>query len=116
MLYDPNWKPKIDVVDEVEDLMLRAADYLETHRWGQCELLSRNGAVCMVGSLIRVENNNLSISTLELDRYDHPLSSKAYIRLEKYFGKHWIPECWNDADKRKKSEVVTALREAAKLK
>ena len=36
MLYDDKkWDKKIEVVDEVDQLMLKAADYLETHRWGQ---------------------------------------------------------------------------------
>lgn len=122
MLFDPNWKPKTAEVDEVGDLMLRAADYLETHRWCQCEYVSRNGSVCLVGSLIRSEKDNKMPSNdviFDLNGKDifiemFPLTAGAVARAHKFLGID--PMDFNDERGRKKIEIVTALREAAKLK
>jgi len=112
MLYNPNWKPKTEV-DAVGDLMLRAADYLETHRWGQGNIVLANGAVCMIGSLIKVETGKVH-SDMGYDWIRQPLTAKAVERISNYLGDDILPEYWNDQDHRKKIEVITVLREAAK--
>lgn len=113
MLFNPNWKPHQDTIDKVGELMLKAADYLETHRWAQGEFIAGNGAVCLVGSLIRTEVGKVS-NDINLDEIDHPVSYLAYKRISTYL--KIVPETWNDDDDRKKAEVIEALREAAKLK
>lgn len=99
ILYDPNWKPETRVVDEVGDLMLKSADYLETHKWAQSSLVLRNGAVCMVGSLIKVESGKINA---DVDIYDgkHPLTCEAYKRIKDHIGND--PEDYNDGYNRKK--------------
>jgi hypothetical protein len=110
MLYDPNWKPKVQPeIDEVGQIMLKAADYLETHRWGRGNFLLRNGAVCLLGALLKIETGK---ATGAEDLC--PLTNAAAERIRKHV--RWPAIPWNDMYSRKKSEVIAALREAAKLK
>jgi len=109
MLWDPKKdKPVETKLDAVGLLMYRAADYLETHKWGQNHLLSDNGAVCSVGSLYKMESND------PRGGGSCPLTHLAKKRMVDYLGTS--PAFWNDRPKRAKSEVIAALREAAKLK
>lgn len=122
MLYDDKkWGKKIEVLDEVGQLMLKAADYLETHRWGQGDLVLRNGAVCLIGSLHKAELGKV-YSSAYIDWFDidieakAPLTNAACIRIAKHLGIDAYVDDWNDSHNRKKSEVIAALRGAAKLK
>ncbi len=109
MLWDPSRdKPVKTELDAVGLLMYKAADYLETHKWGQNNLLSNNGAVCLVGSLYKIESGD------PRGEGHCPLTHMAKKRMVEYLGTP--PAFWNDRPERKKSEVIAALREAAKLK
>jgi hypothetical protein len=112
VLFDPNWKPKTEVIDMVGDLMLKAADYLETHRWAQGNLVKANGAVCLVGSLFKVATGR--VYQEYADNKSSLLALHARDRILNYLNE--IPEEWNDDHRRKKSEVVAVLRKAAKLR
>ncbi len=109
MLWNPKKDKPVEVeLDAVGLLMYRAADYLETHRWGQNYLLSDNGAVCLVGSLYKMESND------PRGEGSCPLTYLAKKRMVEYLGLGAV--FWNDKPERTKAEVIAALRNAAKLK
>jgi len=104
-------------------MMVLAADYLETHKWGQGNYALANGAVCLMGALIKIERGEVhSCETVNEDQEAScPIAKIAYKRVERYINRDihtfFKPVYdWNDDYKRKKSEVIAALREAAKLK
>ena len=123
MLWDPSKdKPVEPILDEVGKTMHLAADYLETHRWGQGDYALANGAVCLMGALIKVERGEVhSCETANEDQEALcPIAKIAYKRVERYINRNNQSGYrdgvynWNDDDKRKKSEVIAVLREAAK--
>jgi len=80
------------------DILLRAAELLE--RGGWCQNARSIGARhCALGAIDAVTNNNN-------DYY------AARLRLREYVGR--APAFWNDDPTRTASEVIAAMREAAK--
>ncbi len=126
MLWDPSKdKPIEPILDEIGQIMMLAADYLETHRWGQGDFVLANGAVCLMGALIKVEVGKVYSykkddeqesycfrTNLAIDRVGNYINKGS----TKYSSGYKKPSDWNDDPKRKKSEVIAVLREAAKLK
>jgi len=109
MLNDPSWDKKI-VVDEVGQLMLKTADYFETFEWCQ-EVLVSDGAVCLLGGLIKVGNGDFKNDSLA----NQPeIVQIAYKRINEYLNEE--PVDWNDDQERQKSEVISMLRKVAVLK
>ncbi len=102
MLYDKKWDQEVKVVDEVGQVMLKAADYLEEH--GHCKhvLFNDKGAVCIRGAFMKVG----SFAQL----------NEAELRL-KEFGIPWNELIgvvdWNNAPERTGEEVIAVLRAAA---
>jgi hypothetical protein len=124
MLYNPDWKPKTEpIVDAVGMVMLKAADYLETNKWGQGDFLLSDGAVCLMGALQKIETGTV-VSYLD-DELFCPIADKALDRIEKYLNKHLppnihkfsdeyvLPYDFNDEEDRTKEEVIDVLRKAS---
>ena len=109
MLNDPNWDKKV-LVDEVGQLMLKTADYFETSEWCQ-ETLVLDGAVCLLGGLIKVGGNIDENHSL---KHQPEIVQIAYERITEHLDRE--PVDWNDDEERKKSEVISMLREVAVLK
>ncbi len=110
MLWDPSKDKPVEVIDEVGQLMLKTADYFETFEWCQ-EILVSDGAVCLLGGLIKVGNGDI--------KNDHLMSQPkivqvAYRRITEHLDEE--PVYWNDDKERQKSEVISMLREVAVLK
>jgi len=124
MLWDPSKdKPVEPVLDEIGQVMMLAADYLETHRWGQGDFVLANGAVCLMGALIKIETGKVCSVEDDVDQEANcPKAQVALDRITRYLNKDSklmcfiFPFSWNDAIGRKKSEVIAVLREAVKLK
>src|SRR5882672_9670917 len=123
MLWDPSKdKPVEPALDEIGQMMMLAANYLETHRWGQGDFVLANGAVCLMGALIKIETGKVcSVGKDDVDQEANcPKAKVAFDRITRYLNKdskpmYFIfPFSWNDAIGRKKSEVIAVLREAAK--
>jgi hypothetical protein len=108
MLYDKRWD-----VDEVGQVLLSAADYMDQHGW--CQYLSRNGDgnVCIQGAIEamqRIDASQQNISFQALCRLNEHLK-----RTEPSFAMS-APSEWNDNRCRSKEQAVAALREAAFVK
>ncbi len=126
MLWDPSKDKTVEpILDEIGQIMMLAADYLETHRWGQGDFVLANGAVCLMGALIKIETGEVHSCKKEyIDQESECLiASLALKRMENFLKDDLLPSYrhspmydWNDNPKRKKSEVIAVLREAAKLK
>lgn len=88
---------RTETVDAVGQVLLDAADYLDTHGWCQ-GMGSDKGRACALYATWRVTRGTLM--------YD-----LAYDRLKTHIG---APVAyWNDARGRTKEEVTRAMREAA---
>lgn len=100
MLLDPKWDKEIKI-DEVAQVLLDAADYIDKHGWCQNKLEDDDGRVCVMGALYRVNT---------------PWS--AYSKLFRHLSvniKVLDVPFWNDAHGRTKEEVVSVLRKVAYL-
>lgn len=100
-------------VDEVGQKLLEAADWLENNYWCQGKLHVGGHSSCAIGSLGRVIPHKGLPSKI--------IYALAYARLAKVVnslnkGKSSDIAHWNDKKGRKKTEVVAALKAAAKLK
>ncbi len=121
MLWDPKKDTQIEpMLDEVGQVMWKAADYLETHRWGQEDFVLANGAVCLMGALIKVESGEVHSANKENydPEYTCPIAKMAMDRIANHLHVQGMGNVfeWNDDDNRKKSEVIAVLRKAAKIK
>lgn len=103
MLYDTKWDKEVKVVDEVGQILLKMADYIEKHGWCQGRLENPCGAVCARGALFKVTTN--------------PVYQNVEARLSKCVGGERDPVNnvvnWNNAPERTKEEVVAMMRHAA---
>jgi hypothetical protein len=90
-------------VDEIGRVLLDAAEYIERHGWCQNQTWNEDGAVCAEGAILCAAG--------ETHGYKPAARLGAYLDLMEV---NEIAD-WNDAPSRTKSEVVAALREAAKL-
>jgi len=97
-------------IDNVGQVLLEAADYIEWHGWCQHIAIGPAGKLCAVGALLHVAIPNIKHSTVwEMS----PLALSAFAKLRRYLGTDGI-ESWNDTRGRTKDEVVAALRAAAR--
>jgi len=122
MLYDKErWEPKTQI-DEVDQLILKLANYFEAGgRWCQYRERSNNGAVCMVGGLAKMELRSKGFirycnegGSQENEASSTPLTDRALDRLaaaidDMYAGNHCVTN-WNDTTGRTKKEVIDLLR------
>ena len=116
MLYDPKWQETIkapEVKIEVwQDLLLDAANILETEGW--CQLRMYEGSKsCAIGSLfkanrVRFGTDSLTDPTVTADLFT------AMDKLRSLLPKRDV-EDWNDTTGRTKAEVTAKLREAANV-
>ncbi len=122
MLYNKHWDTKVEpVLDEVGQIMWKAADYLETHKWGKGDFILANGAVCLMGALMKIETGNVYSYYKNSVKHEGnmcPIADMAIIRIQEYLKLTHQGDVyeWNDDDNRRKSEVIAVLRDAAKLK
>ena len=106
MLYDKKWNQEVKV-DEVGELLLKAADVVERKGWCQCRLRTPSGRVCVMGAVLVAHGEDI-----ETPFYDHPYwLDKAMGRIQNVTNR-WPPE-WNDQGGRTAEEVVSVLRQAA---
>lgn len=86
-------------------VLLDAADYMETHGHCKGRQEDSSGRVCLIGSLIKVTGS-------EKDR--HPYVNEARLQFERRMG---IPDftgfLWNDRFERTSEEVIAAMRKVA---
>lgn len=99
-------------VDADGQLLLKAADFLEQHKWRRnCLCNEFTGSYCILGALDRASGtHNLNTTAVMTS----PHLSGAIKRLSSFLG--LMPFYWNDVVCKSKSEAVKALRNAAKLK
>ena len=107
-MYVEEKKPGEDNIDEVGEILLEAANYIERHGWCQFRLATKEGEVCARGAIRRV----LDISTDEVQVLTRE-EAKAIWRLFEYLGQRSVSN-WNDYPGRTKEQVVAALRGAAR--
>ncbi len=104
MLLDPTWtEPKVDAVGEV---LLEAADLLETRGWCQGIMVNEKGQMCLVGSIKEALWKRDADCGINYDDLT--------FRLKKYIGHDFIPS-WNDEIGRTQAQAIEALRAAAWL-
>lgn len=77
-------------------VLLDAADYIETYGWCQHDIRDEQGRVCIVGAMKAVRRDN-AVMAFEI------LSKN--LRM--------LPSRWNDDVHRTKEQVVAKLREVA---
>ncbi len=94
MLYDKKWDQKVKVVDEIGQVMLKAAEWLEQNEWCQC-MFESGQARCLTGVLNEV----------------HPYG--ALMAFGRIYAKCQGVMSWNDTPGRTKQEVINMLREVA---
>jgi hypothetical protein len=90
------------VIDEIGQLMLRAADYMEKHGHTKFEIRDRDtGAVCWAGALLRVSSNAVDYGAIAT-RMGFPSSCAATMAVE-----------WNNHSDTTGEMVVARLRQFA---
>ncbi len=106
MLYDTKWDKEV-LLDEVGEILLKAADYIDKHGWCQRRAFIGKKA-CLLGAVAAVIDGGIGTATIT------PTAAyeKAYCRLAKLVSGMGN---WNDAPGRTKDEVVAVLRTAAYL-
>lgn len=89
------------LVDEVGQVLLDAADYIEKHGWCQGNYCDPLGRVCALGAL--------NIVSCGIPNHTEGIAINAAIRLM------WNLRItqWNDHPERTKEEVIAALRKVA---
>jgi hypothetical protein len=95
---------KLEPVDEIGQILLAAANYLESHGWCQHRLYSQDNMACAVGAIRMVTKGEGK-------------ENLARMRLARVAGCQWqtIPK-WNDQKGRTAKQVIDAFRKAAHLK
>lgn len=106
--------PAKQQLSEADQLLLKAADYLENNNWIQKQLLRKNDPtrVCAVGAMYAATGAH------HKDWELIPLVFDARQVMSKYLtwkGERPIIEVWNDMPGRTKRDVIKAMREAATL-
>lgn len=102
MLHNPNWKQPTEVeLDEADQHLLQAADYINQYGWCQGTFKNEQGQVCIVGALGAVTQQYKSIH----------IYSQMRLKITKLIG--CGATIWNDVPGRTKDEVVAMLRKAA---
>lgn len=106
MLYDKKWDKEVKV-DEVGEVLLKAADYIEKYGWCQEAAFSPDGRACLLGGIYAACGGLRRDAGL----YDTPPNyDKAVSRIAKFAPNLGV---WNDHPHRTKDEVVAVLRKAA---
>lgn len=106
MLYDKKWDKEVKV-DEVGEVLLKAADYIEKYGWCQSVAFSPDGRACLLGG-IYAGCGGFSRDKVLPDvppNYDNAVSRVAKFAPDLGY--------WNDQPCRTKDEVVAVLRKAA---
>ena len=115
MFIDTQERPAGEVQHEltVSDVLLRAADLIEERGWCQWIQEERDGSLCIAGA-IAVASGGIASSRATMGS-NGPLYWPAVQRFCEFVGEpNPGPARWNNAPERIKSQVLTALREAAK--
>ncbi len=111
MLYDTKWAKEV-VVDEVAEILLKAADYMEEHGWRTFGRKAQNGAVCLVGAIAAIVYGDAGVKIDNgIDPYSHPATKRVKLLTGDI-----SPADWNDCRCRSGAEAVAMLRRAAYLK
>ena len=101
MFLDEKATPEQPPAQTVSQTFLAAARYIEKHGWCQNVLESPDGRVCLFGALTKVTPYYLE------DRH------RAALRMSKHIG--CSISHWNDYVARSAGDVISLLREAAKV-
>ena len=102
MLYDTKWDQQVKVVDELGQIMLKAADLLEKDGWCQHHLSNNEGAHCVRGALMEFGS---AYVVLQAEQRLKAIG----IPCDDWYG----IVSWNNAPERTAEEVINALRAAA---
>lgn len=119
MLYDPKWEtPETSPLEPWRDLMLRAADILESSGLVKNQLCDASGRVCFRGALMAAmggdQTDPMFIIGVLNDRENKRLFHEADFRMEQHVGTY--PPRWNNVPERTKEEVVAAMRIVARVR
>jgi hypothetical protein len=111
MLYDPNWQPgpiikRTDLTKTWQEILLKAADLIESRGWTRYQFENSEGSLCMIGAMRVAVYGSTSLNSPaenELIMADNKLAG--------FLGCH--VSAWNDRGAVSKEEVIAKLREAA---
>lgn len=91
------------------EMLNKAADYLETHEWLQHKMWDDKGGACLLGAMETIYSD-YGVSSYTDPAWDE--FKLAYRQLYQVIGTDMVA-CWNDQPGRTKEQVVKALREAS---
>jgi hypothetical protein len=110
---DPTTLPVTDapVLSPAAELLLRAADAIETLGHAKCALRNRSGGMCVLGAMKHVAFGD---ADGVLPKFDAHPNATAFYRAYGVIGRRLgdIP-AYNNASERTPAEVIRALRDAA---
>lgn len=91
-------EPAAKPLDEIGQVLMKAADILRTGGWCQIHFNKRTGEHCMIGAIQEAAN------------YTQPATDIAHRAVLM----HGYGMCWNDRKGRTKEEVIAALEKVAR--
>lgn len=109
MLYDPKWTPAETEIqlEPWQQILLKAADILETHGWCQKSFGDYHHGFCAIGAIRAV-----TAQPWDKVGITDPDGRRAAMKLYRNIRGQTIA-LWNDTYGRTKEEVIAKLREVA---